>query len=436
MESSAAIVFDKEQRYKCEHCPARCCRFIWGIPVTQEEYQRYHQTPWIKERLQKKGTDFIPLGNAYQLPRVQLADGEYGCVFLDSDNLCMIQKQEGHAFIPGTCQTYPFGFLEKKESDSANTTIYPITSYFCPSVLQNYGEPLENLVQPLYARHKAKNLITSLPETITLGNLSLDPKTYTAFSDWLLQLMKQENLSIPQVLMQARRLSIELLTRYASQSTLASSELQAAIEALPNIEQEPLPDITCNNFVGRAMIATRLLITTRQFAELHQGTKNGKSGSKIETWNIALQEKKLLAQIIEEKGQVSLWDQAIAIDMKEAKQVKLTLTGEFQAQIERYYCHLVQSHQIFTQNQNLLKILFLLACNYASILRVTRYVAYAYGRSTANLEDLKAAIGYVDAAYTNQARQTNMRVSAQEVILDLLSAMNGTFERVLFCESY
>jgi lysine-N-methylase len=436
VESSTNIVFDEGQRYKCEHCPARCCRFSWGIPVTQEEYQRYHKTPWIKERLQQQNTDFVPLGDLYQLPRVQLPDGDYGCVFLDKDNLCMIQKQEGHAFIPGTCQTYPFGFLEKKELTSGNTTIYPVTSYFCPSVLQNYGEPLADLVQPLYERHKAKNLVTKLPDAITLGNLSLGHDTYTAFSDWLLRLLTKEDLPIPQVLMQARQLSVELLTQYPTQETLTPDAIQTTIDAFKGTECEATPEITRNSFAGRAMIATRILISTRQYAELHQEANKGKSNGKLETWNMALQEKKLLAQMIEEKGHISFWDQSIAIDMKKAKLVELKLGPDFQRELKRYFHHLVQSQQIFTQNQNLLKILFLLACNYASILRATRYVAYAYGRTTAQTEDLKAAIGYVDAAYTNQARQTNMRMSAQEVILDFLSAMNSTFERVLFCESY
>jgi lysine-N-methylase len=436
VESVPAIVFDEEQRYKCQNCPARCCRFSWGIPISREESQRYHQTPWIVEHLRQYNTDFVPLGDAFQLPRVQLPDGDYGCVFLDSDNLCMIQKQAGHEFIPATCQTYPFGFVKKQEPVSGNTTLYPLTSYFCPSVLQNYGEPLTELVQPLAQRHQAKNLVVPLPDAITLGHLKLEQDTYLAFSDWLLGLLKREDVSIPQALLQARLLLVELLTRLADQTVLTPDALENTIQALPPVENTPLPEVPRNSFAGRTLIATRILLSTRQFSEISQSAQNGKPPGKLQTWNRTLQEKKLLAQIIEEKGEIAFWDQPVSIDMRQAKLVKVDLGPVMEADLKRYFRHLVQSQQIFLQSDNLLKVLFMLACSYPGILRMTRYVAYTYGRSVAQPEDLKAAIGYLDAAYTNQARQSNMRMSAQEVILDFLSAMNGTFERVLLSESY
>lgn len=125
------FVFDGEQRFACRDCPARCCRLPVAIPLNQEEIARYRAEPWIRERVGGDGMTWIENG---KIPTVD-AHRILQCIFLDDDGLCAMQKRFGHAFLPQTCQSFPFGFVRNEKG-----ALVAQMSQLCPSIRDGYGE--------------------------------------------------------------------------------------------------------------------------------------------------------------------------------------------------------------------------------------------------------------------------------------------------------
>lgn len=131
------IVYPEGQKYACRDCPARCCTSSWGIPVTTEECERIMSDDAARERLGWRGEAILRAGI---LP-MREKDEKLACVFLDDDLLCSLHKKHGHAFIPAPCQAYPFGFSQNEKHQPV-----ALLSRYCPSIRDNYGEPLEDII--------------------------------------------------------------------------------------------------------------------------------------------------------------------------------------------------------------------------------------------------------------------------------------------------
>lgn len=127
------LTFNSNQRFSCRDCPARCCRLPVAIPLNQDEIKRYTEQDWVHSRVGKAGIQLIEKG----IVPTREAAGILQCIFLDDDELCGMQKQFGHGFLPQTCQSFPFGFV----SDECGQLITQL-SFVCPSVRDGYGELL------------------------------------------------------------------------------------------------------------------------------------------------------------------------------------------------------------------------------------------------------------------------------------------------------
>lgn len=132
-----------DQTFECRDCPARCCRMPWRICFSEEETSRYLDEPFVRERAGAAGVTVLARGT---LP-VREVDRGVQCVFLDDDLLCALQKKFGHAYIPRACQTFPFGFVTD-ENDSVTANV----SQLCPSIRDNYGEPIGPQVEAKLAQ--------------------------------------------------------------------------------------------------------------------------------------------------------------------------------------------------------------------------------------------------------------------------------------------
>ncbi len=131
------IIHPEGRNYACRDCPARCCTSSWGIPVSQEECDRILADEEAASRLGARGTAILKAGI---LP-MREQNEKLACVFLDEDLLCSLHKRHGHDFIPAPCQAFPFGF-----SENENQQPVALLSRYCPSIRDNYGEPVENVI--------------------------------------------------------------------------------------------------------------------------------------------------------------------------------------------------------------------------------------------------------------------------------------------------
>lgn len=131
------IVHPEGRHYACRDCPARCCTSSWGIPVSEEECSRILGDEEAVSRLGARGTAILKAGI---LP-MREQNEKLACVFLDDDLLCSLHKRHGHEFIPAPCQAFPFGFSENEKGQPV-----ALLSRYCPSIRDNYGDPVESVV--------------------------------------------------------------------------------------------------------------------------------------------------------------------------------------------------------------------------------------------------------------------------------------------------
>lgn len=136
-KKSLAIVHPEGRNYSCRDCPARCCTSSWGIPVSPEERERILGDEEARSRLSERAVAVLRAG---VLP-MEEKNERLACVFLDDDLLCSLHKRKGHAFIPANCQAFPFGFSQNEAGKPV-----ALLSRYCPSIRDNYGEPVEEVL--------------------------------------------------------------------------------------------------------------------------------------------------------------------------------------------------------------------------------------------------------------------------------------------------
>jgi lysine-N-methylase len=98
---------DYARKFRCigPDCEENCCGG-WGIYVDKATYKRYRGTPSLREAAK----EFIQINPAardnFQFATVKVKS-DRRCPFLSTGNLCTIQQQHGHDFLPKACQQYP-----------------------------------------------------------------------------------------------------------------------------------------------------------------------------------------------------------------------------------------------------------------------------------------------------------------------------------------
>jgi Fe-S-cluster containining protein len=83
-------------RFKCDQC-GRCCK-VWNINLNIKDIRKI-------QKLRYKLKDFVEINGG--LARFKMQRNK-NCVFLDKDNLCVIQKKFGYASKPDVCKSFPY----------------------------------------------------------------------------------------------------------------------------------------------------------------------------------------------------------------------------------------------------------------------------------------------------------------------------------------
>lgn len=132
---------DSEQRFTCAQC-ARCCTRPWEIVVTPVEAASYRQrnaAHWFRDTANgHEGTDrdpFEPIAGTQGFHRIRKRD-DGACGFLSPANRCRLHEELGARAKPLTCRLFPFSF------HAVDDTVAVTTSFACPTVVANEGEPI------------------------------------------------------------------------------------------------------------------------------------------------------------------------------------------------------------------------------------------------------------------------------------------------------
>lgn len=410
-------VFDANQRYACRDCPARCCRAPWNIFVKREEYERYRATPWIEERLAADGVDFQPHQDGFNLPRTQKADGGFGCAFLDDDNLCAIQKREGHQAIPLTCQVYPFQFMETAE------TPYTVPSFYCRSILHNYGEPLAEVVPDKYRHwHENRGRLTRMPETVSLAGTPMDQRTYFLLCDKLAALFTDDETTTVKALLTGRTVVNTLGQTCLDAPEVTMDDIEAAFG---NPVEYRAPEVEHQQ--GGGSLAIRVLVAVSIIALF---VKSGDCRPVGRTQFI-----RTLVNLMRYQGQVRLWDLPDPVSLEALQGIALNEAERplMEKHIRRYIAGILASKLFLCQkSDDILKAYFHLGISYAAIFSVARMMAVRSGRRQVAAEDVLEAIGYIDVGIRFRLESLNVPVGQALIdnIVALLSTSDNLFEQL------
>jgi Fe-S-cluster containining protein len=116
--------------YDCASCPAACCRgYGIGGSLQNEMKKLLDLYPALGNLATSRSGDLIWLANPAS-----------GCFFLDSDNLCRLEKEHTKDLKPGMCRLFPFNQLSKM-----GEWIVVAPSYFCPLSLADDSKPDQDI---------------------------------------------------------------------------------------------------------------------------------------------------------------------------------------------------------------------------------------------------------------------------------------------------
>lgn len=148
----------------------------WRILVSSGEKDRLLRLDWVRERLASAGARFMETSGAlFALPVVE-RNRMLDCLFLDADGLCSIHKREGVAATPTTCRTFPFSFIREPAG------LRPQFSHLCPSIRDNYGEPLAGILDQKIADIGQIPAKEAAPHMLA-GTAQVGPEAYLAWAD-------------------------------------------------------------------------------------------------------------------------------------------------------------------------------------------------------------------------------------------------------------
>lgn len=232
----------KDQRFECRDCPARCCRLPWAIKFSSEEVDRYLAEPWVQERAQVEGLNVLARGI---LP-MREHERRLQCIFLDDDQMCGMQKQFGHSYIPRACQAFPFGFMHNEKGE-----VVAQLSQLCPSIRENYGKPVD---KQLKLKVKQKGDIERMTTAMSsLGRVLLSQNQYLQVARaWAAELRK--DLSPTDILAHLYdRMMVFDQALPTGSERVANKAIESALERSKDTLLEPLEPLARPSFHARAL---------------------------------------------------------------------------------------------------------------------------------------------------------------------------------------
>ena len=111
------VKFAYLDEFRCAgaECGDSCCKH-WAITLTKKEYSDYLDMECSPKLKSEINSAFFPVRGGNELCYAAVKLGENGdCPFLDSDNLCLLQKELGEKSLCRTCRIFPRLFYKVGE---------------------------------------------------------------------------------------------------------------------------------------------------------------------------------------------------------------------------------------------------------------------------------------------------------------------------------
>jgi lysine-N-methylase len=379
------ILVPEDQRYDCSSCPARCCTSPWGIPVSQEEIERIGSDVIAQARLDARQHRILRAG---VLPMVE-RDRSLRCVFLDDDLLCSLHKARGHAFIPATCQAYPFGF----QSHESGRPV-ALLSRYCPSIRDRRGAAVE----PLLAA-KLDQAGGARPLSASLGLRSGRVLGKEQFA-WLIDAWREvlTGVAVPEALVRLFEATDRFDGALVQDATPSPAALAAAWQKaepdrpveLRRRRQGFSQRILLAYLLGGLSYPSRVLLPHRT-KPISFWDRLRSLGNRL-AWLLSL-------------GQVDLYLVPGRVPVGRVARVESVLLGPHTSVVTEYLREVLWRRQGMHKKTYLHRILVDLALMAVVISRHAKAAAAARGAPAANEAEVREAIGVAELLFSHQADQ-------------------------------
>lgn len=406
------LVAPERQHYACRDCPARCCRVPWQIRFPPEVAARYVAEPWIQQRLSPAALDVLAGG---VLPMREHAR-RLQCVFLDDDQLCALQKQFGHDYIPSSCQAFPFGFVA--ESDS---TVLAQLSQLCPSIRDDYGDPVgPQLKAKLRQVGEPERMSTAMS---TRSRVFLTRRQYLAVAAaWQTQL--DEDLPPLEVLaaLYDRTVAFEAALP-ADVERVADPVVDKALAATrPTAAPPPLAAVARPTFHARATYAYLLgnLCYPARVRQPHAVDGAPALGG-LRAWRNRW-------AWMRQRGTVDLLFVDGPVRLAAVREVAPCLTGATGATVRRFLATVVRRRHLFGRPRYVLDVLVDLGLAAIVIARFARCRASAAGRGVVEASDVAEGISVAELVLTSHlelAEQGKTLATVRQQVMSDREAFRG-----------
>lgn len=375
------FVVHEAQRYECRDCPARCCRVPWSIRFGAEEAERFLADPWITLRVGDQGRKVLARG---MLPQRE-HQRRLQCVFLDDDELCSLQKRYGHHYIPRACQAFPFGFLQ-----TGGDRITPQLSQLCPSIRDNYGEPVRGqLKAKLEQRGEVERTSTALKTTT--GVILSRPQYLAVAGDW------QKALAGDGPVLETLAALADRLDFFEQALPEGERAPEVAVKTARRkaaaFEPEPLPAIERPSFHARALYAY-LLGNLCYPSRLRQPQRVG-----ARPWFAGLRSARNKSAWMRGRGTVDLLFVPEPVPLDKVAAVEPFLAGPEGRAVGEYLAGVVERGNLFVHPRYLRDSLIDLCFAAVLVSRFARCRAAAAGRTEVAGEDVREGISVCELVH-------------------------------------
>jgi len=346
----------------------------WRITVTGEEKDRILALDWVQSRLASSGLSpvFSPIeGRGFILPMVE-KKRILQCAFLDEDKLCSLHKRGGIDATPQTCQTFPFGFIELEDG-----SLQSYLSHLCPSIRNNYGEPLAPQLPEKAGRMKGLAPFKMVPR-LRLGPGHIRQADYLVWADRAAGLIG-ETTAPASALQQIQDWTMALASEVPPGGEFGGgwtgSELRGAVD---------VPAAPPENWAK----STRLLLAICLLPVSYPSRVSGGHGM-LERLRFYQASLGFVRRLVGQKKVVDLLFLDEPVELAAAFSIPSAITSpECRARLSRFLRGLLQRRNFFFTDKSLEKIVFLLALAGSVVTVFARLKAASAGRSACEPSDL------------------------------------------------
>jgi hypothetical protein len=165
-----------------------CCS-SWNIPLEASKALQLLERPWVKERLTNVNRQLVAVD--HQLYRIPLTD-QNNCVFLATDNRCMIEIHEGARLKPKECQRFPFAEINMPDGATQHESS-AACKLISEKLLLAFQPILPKPTSSLEINPDPSERMNHFPRQVPLGFYkTISMEAYAAYEDSLYRILTSD----------------------------------------------------------------------------------------------------------------------------------------------------------------------------------------------------------------------------------------------------